>query len=223
MKSNPRSPSRTDQRAPEAPRKSSRFGRAFSDVWSSLGGRSEEQAAEEALARREAELQVARAREILQQDRAGSTTRRGSHPEVAGQPAGQPEETATRPSAATAPFTLEIASWIADAIADLPDASAPIAVTAEPVHDGATTSDMAPATLRLGFATTEMAVPLPSEPVCKEPIRTLTMARLLAKQGYRERALSIYEWLLAAAPNDATLSAEADLLRADISAGEAAT
>jgi len=39
------------------------------------------------------------------------------------------------------------------------------------------------------------------------------MARLLGKQGYRDRALSIYEHLLAATPNDDSLRAEADVLR----------
>jgi hypothetical protein len=46
-----------------------------------------------------------------------------------------------------------------------------------------------------------------------DPIRTLTMARLLASQGYRKRALSIYDELLARDPNDAKLQAEAERLR----------
>jgi len=46
-----------------------------------------------------------------------------------------------------------------------------------------------------------------------DPIRTLTMARLLAMQGYRKRALSIYDELLARDPDDAKLRAEADRLR----------
>jgi hypothetical protein len=47
-----------------------------------------------------------------------------------------------------------------------------------------------------------------------EPIRTRTMAKLLARQGYRLRALAIYEHLLARTPDDAALRAEADQLRA---------
>jgi hypothetical protein len=46
-----------------------------------------------------------------------------------------------------------------------------------------------------------------------EPIRTRTMARLLAAQGYRQRALAIYEELLAAPGADETLRAEAEALR----------
>jgi hypothetical protein len=47
----------------------------------------------------------------------------------------------------------------------------------------------------------------------REPIRTRTMARLLASQGHRGRALSIYDDLLAANGSDATLRAEAEALR----------
>lgn len=46
-----------------------------------------------------------------------------------------------------------------------------------------------------------------------DPIRTLTMARLLAVQGYRKRALSIYDELLARDASDPNLRAEADRLR----------
>lgn len=48
----------------------------------------------------------------------------------------------------------------------------------------------------------------------REPIRTRTMARLLASQGHRSRALSIYDELLAADASDATLREEAEALRA---------
>ena len=48
---------------------------------------------------------------------------------------------------------------------------------------------------------------------CDEPIRTRSMARLLASQGHHRRALSIYEVLLAANTADATLQAEAAALR----------
>jgi hypothetical protein len=46
-----------------------------------------------------------------------------------------------------------------------------------------------------------------------EPIRTRTMARLLASQGYLERALTIYEHLLAEQPDDPTLCAETEAAR----------
>ena len=47
----------------------------------------------------------------------------------------------------------------------------------------------------------------------REPIRTRTMARLLAAQGHKSRALSIYDELIAADASDATLVAEAASLR----------
>jgi hypothetical protein len=47
-----------------------------------------------------------------------------------------------------------------------------------------------------------------------DPIRTRSMAKLLAMQGYRDRALSIYEELIAAEPDNAELRVEADRLRA---------
>ncbi len=58
-------------------------------------------------------------------------------------------------------------------------------------------------------------------PLPPEPIRTRTMARLLGSQGHHARALSIYRELVAAAPDDAELAAEADAcaLRAAASAG----
>jgi hypothetical protein len=47
----------------------------------------------------------------------------------------------------------------------------------------------------------------------REPIRTRTMARLLAQQGHKSRALSIYDELIAADAEDASLQAEAASLR----------
>lgn len=47
-----------------------------------------------------------------------------------------------------------------------------------------------------------------------EPIRTLTIARLLARQGYYERSLSIYDELLSGNAEDSELRAEADQVRA---------
>jgi hypothetical protein len=52
-----------------------------------------------------------------------------------------------------------------------------------------------------------------SRAVDEEPIRTRTMARLLAAQGHRARALAIYDALLTT-ESDASLRAEAELLRA---------
>jgi hypothetical protein len=48
----------------------------------------------------------------------------------------------------------------------------------------------------------------------QEPIRTRTMARLLAAQGYRARALAIYQALIAENPADTELHAEAERVHA---------
>ncbi|HKP58452.1 MAG TPA: hypothetical protein VJV78_17120, partial [Polyangiales bacterium] len=48
----------------------------------------------------------------------------------------------------------------------------------------------------------------------QEPICTRSMARLLAGQGHRDRALAIYDVLLRQDAADASLRAEADALRA---------
>jgi hypothetical protein len=58
------------------------------------------------------------------------------------------------------------------------------------------------------------AVPATSEAAEAEPIRTLTIARLLARQGYFERSLSIYDQLLSENAGDTDLRAEADRVRA---------
>ncbi|HEY6878427.1 MAG TPA: hypothetical protein VI299_10440 [Polyangiales bacterium] len=52
-----------------------------------------------------------------------------------------------------------------------------------------------------------------ARPVCSEPIRTRTMAKLLLSQGHPARALSIYEALIAEGACDPVLLAEADALR----------
>lgn len=52
-----------------------------------------------------------------------------------------------------------------------------------------------------------------SASVCDEPIRTRSMAKLLAAQGHPERALAIYGYLLARDGNDPVLQAEAAALR----------
>jgi hypothetical protein len=52
--------------------------------------------------------------------------------------------------------------------------------------------------------------------VWDEPIRTRSMARLLASQGHHQRALAIYDLLLSANDADASLRAEADTLRGQL-------
>lgn len=75
------------------------------------------------------------------------------------------------------------------------------------------------------IAPAAVAVPLPAPPppavvppavVCDEPIRTRTMAQLLAAQGHPDRALSIYRYLLARDPGNASLHAEIPALEAAI-------
>lgn len=51
-----------------------------------------------------------------------------------------------------------------------------------------------------------------------EPIRTRTMARLLAEQGYTKRALALYDELIARTPDDASLREAAARLRGPRSA-----
>jgi hypothetical protein len=50
-------------------------------------------------------------------------------------------------------------------------------------------------------------------PASKEPINTLTMARLLAMQGYKPRALAVYRELLKRTPADEALRAEYENLK----------
>lgn len=57
--------------------------------------------------------------------------------------------------------------------------------------------------------------PVSHEPAPNEPIRTRSMARLLAAQGHLERALEVYEALLREQPHDISLRHEAAALRAD--------
>lgn len=57
----------------------------------------------------------------------------------------------------------------------------------------------------------------------EEPIRTHSMARLLARQGHRERALAIYEELLAAHGEDVGLRREMEALRERAGAAQAET
>jgi hypothetical protein len=54
----------------------------------------------------------------------------------------------------------------------------------------------------------------PAPPMCDEPIRTRSMAKLLAAQGHADRALAIYTYLLARDGDDPALQAEVASLRA---------
>lgn len=119
-----------------------------------------------------------------------------------------------------------------------PDAGATITQRGVPVRDGMDQSELlgaapisqlmaAPSSAVTAPVVAPAAAPTPpanpapavsastssEEPAGSDPIRTLTMARLLAVQGYRKRALSIYDELLARDANDPSLRAEADRLR----------
>lgn len=86
-------------------------------------------------------------------------------------------------------------------------AGPPAAARAQPAH--AEPVDAAPVTTaRAG------GDDAPAPVLCEEPIRTRTMARLLAAQGHVERALSIYAHLLRQSPGDSALLEEAAAARA---------
>lgn len=62
--------------------------------------------------------------------------------------------------------------------------------------------------------------PSVAEPAEDEPILTKTLARLLAQQGHRRRALAMYEALRKSHPDDATLAEEMGALRSEGDADE---
>jgi hypothetical protein len=148
--------------------------------------------------------QIGRLREVLDRDRAlvaagtpmpsASSSRadaRASTPHVA--------PLAIVPEPVAAPPTRAPAGAFAT-----PESSTP-ASTARVVVDGGESApkqdqEAAPASAGAGAGAGE------------EPIRTRTMARLLAAQGHRARALAIYDALTAADP-DPSLLAEAERLR----------
>jgi hypothetical protein len=82
---------------------------------------------------------------------------------------------------------------------------------AEPVSPAAPVEPSVPAP---AVAVPAVSMPEPAQAVDCEPIRTRTMARLLAAQGYRARALAIYQALLAENPSDTELHAERERLQA---------
>ncbi|MFW5926342.1 MAG: hypothetical protein ACOCV4_09270, partial [Myxococcota bacterium] len=61
----------------------------------------------------------------------------------------------------------------------------------------------------------------PAAPAEEEPIRTKTLARLLAQQGHRRRALAMYQALREAHPEDASLAEEMVALQGEADADEA--
>lgn len=96
--------------------------------------------------------------------------------------------------------------------AEAPKLSSPVANLAQ--------AEPAPAPAKRAMPSLPNKVPVGSAPVAApvedggdSPIRTRSMARLLALQGYRDKALSIYDDLIAAEPDNTDLRGEADRLR----------
>jgi hypothetical protein len=94
-------------------------------------------------------------------------------------------------------------------------------------RDRALVATLAPAALA-PVADEPTAVPPPPSATdrltlaCDEPIRTRSMAKLLAAQGYPHRALIIYRYLLAQGEDDAALRAEIAALQTHLRAHEQA-
>lgn len=144
-----------------------------------------------------------------------TTPRPAMAPQPASRAAGQPT-TVTQPQ----PPTQEVRAATpaaAPTAEPAPKAAAPAATFAE---SGPSRPSERPSVAPRGAFSTPPppAPPRPSsEPATRtfieEPIRTRSMARLLAAQGHRERALAIYEELLAQNSEDAALRRETDALR----------
>jgi hypothetical protein len=91
--------------------------------------------------------------------------------------------------------------------------------TSKPVATASTELDSEPppahvtATISTEPASATAPIEATTRTFIEEPIRTRTMARLLAAQGHRERALLIYEELLAQNSADSAMQEEADAVR----------
>jgi len=81
-------------------------------------------------------------------------------------------------------------------------------------------AEVAPAVSELPAVPPVQAAPGPAAVACDEPIRTRSMAKLLAAQGYPHRALVIYRYLLAQGEDDAALRAEIAALQTHLRAHE---
>ncbi len=115
-------------------------------------------------------------------------------PPPAPRPRPQPTAAARRPVVAPA-----VAPTVSADVTDVATLT-PATITPEPTHRHVSTAPRDE-----GAPSTRSFV--------EEPIRTHSMARLLAVQGHRERALVIYEELLAKNSADAALAREASALR----------
>ncbi|MET0285247.1 MAG: hypothetical protein ABW352_12285 [Polyangiales bacterium] len=113
---------------------------------------------------------------------------------------GQPSRDEASPAATEAP----------GAVAPEPVPEAKLEAAVEPAVEAAKPRTAAPAS-RAQVKAKVSARPAPRDDApsaSKEPINTLTMARLLAMQGYKPRALAVYRELLKRTPDDEALRAE---------------
>jgi hypothetical protein len=161
-----------------------------------------------------------RLRDVLGRDRALAVGARAQ----ARSPAPGPRHPPPALTVVGTPVEPSVPTPTADPVAPAAPSGAP-AATADPVGPAAPSG--APAATAAPVAPAAPGSPAPEpaaaasaasderpQRVQHEPIRTRTMARLLATQGYRQRALAIYEELLLQAGADDSLRAEVEALRA---------
>jgi hypothetical protein len=118
----------------------------------------------------------------------------------------------------------QIASWIEEEIGESTEDTGPLTLDAPldddeaaeldavlAAHDLVAVEPIEPAPMKANVS----AGPAPREEASGpgETFNTLTMARLLATQGYKPRALAIYRELLKRTPDDAQLRAELEALQ----------
>ena len=106
-------------------------------------------------------------------------------------------------AAPSAPLTVPAGTFAPPARSDVGFRTPSLIGTAPALRGGASSPPPAPYSTRSAATRTFV----------EEPIRTVSMARLLASQGHRERALAIYEELIAQNSEDASLQDAAQALR----------
>jgi hypothetical protein len=141
------------------------------------------------------EAQHDRMREVIERDRA---LREAS-----------PSEPALSPASSDPPFEVELTSIEARSAVSNDEVTIETATTQEPAAPAADEEAVTP--VESGPSRSSPARRARS--ACREPIRTRTMAKLLLAQGHPQRALSIYDALIAEGADDPVLLAEADALR----------
>jgi hypothetical protein len=116
---------------------------------------------------------------------------------------------APTPATPIAPIEAAAIPKAAPAVEPTPAVAAPIEATVSaPPQAASAESEPAPQALRDDG--------VPTRRFIEEPIRTRSMARVLAIQGHRERAISILESIVREQPNDLAARDDLERLRADI-------